>query len=201
MGGRGSGRHGGLSAGKCHEHHSVDLAWLRRKGYLRPGYSGSVTWSRFGQKTGFIDYRVETDGLRLIYRTRPHGGDWQGVNELIAFSATRANFGGFRKWFLCPSCSRRCRILYGGARFRCRRCYRLKYESQYEPAFGRAASRVHKLRERLGASGSLDDPFPPKPKGMHWKTYRRLEALDEHLQNQWAVGIMGWMGRLEQGRR
>jgi hypothetical protein len=36
---------------------------------------------------------------------------------------------------------------------------------------------------------------------MHWKTYRRLEALDEHLQNQWAVGIMGWMGRLEQGRR
>jgi hypothetical protein len=25
--------------------------------------------------------------------------------------------------------------------------------------------------------------------------------LDEHLQNQWAVGIMGWMGRLEQGRR
>ena len=201
MGGCGSGRHGGLSAGKCHEHHSVDLAWLRRKGYLRPGYSGSVTWSRFGQKIGFIDYRVETDGLRLIYRTRRHGGAWQGVNELIPFSATRTNFGGFRKWFLCPSCDRRCRILYGGARFRCRRCYRLKYESQYEPVFGRAASRVHKLRECLGASGSLDDPFPAKPKGMHWKTYRRLEALDEHLQNQWAVGIMGWMGRLESGRR
>ena len=197
MGGRGSGRHGGLSAGKCHEHHSVDLASLRRKGHLRPGYSGSVTWSRFGQKIGSIAYRIERYGLQLIYRTRPRGSDWQDVNELIPFSTTRTNFGGVRKWLLCPSCSRRCRILYGGSRFRCRRCYRLKYESQYEPPFGRAANRVHKFRARLGHSGSLDDPFPRKPKGMHWKTYRRLEALDEHLQNQWAVGIMGWMERLE----
>ena len=196
MGGRGSGRHGGLSANKCHEYHSIDLARLRRKGCLRPGFSGSVTWSRCGQKTGSIDYRVEVEGLRLIYRTRPHGGDWQSVNEFIPFAPTRANFGGFRNWFVCPSCTRRCRILYGGSRFRCRRCYRLKYESQYEPAFGRAASRVHKLRERLGVSGSLDEPFPLKPKGMHWKTYRRLEAKEAYLAARYNSGFCSHYGGL-----
>ncbi len=160
-----------------------------------------MTWSRLGQKTGSIDYRVDTDGLRLIYRTRPNGGDWQDVNELIPFSATRANFGGFRKWLLCPSCSRRCRVLYGGSRFRCRRCYRLKYESQCEPAFGRAASRATGFARGSGLPALLMNPFRQNPKGMHWKTYRRLEALDEHLQNQWALGMMGWMERLERGSR
>jgi hypothetical protein len=33
---------------------SVDLAWLRRKGCLRPGYSGNLTWSRCGTQTGNI---------------------------------------------------------------------------------------------------------------------------------------------------
>ncbi len=128
MGGCGSGRHGGLSADKCHEYHSVDLAWLRRKGCLRPGYSGKLTWSRCGVQTGNIDYRVEAAGLRLIYRTRPMNGEWQDVNEFIPFVETATNFGGSRQWLLCPSCRRPCRILYGGSRFRCRRCYRLKYE-------------------------------------------------------------------------
>jgi hypothetical protein len=200
MGGRGSGRHSGLSADKCHEYHSVDLAWRRRKGCLRPGYSGNLTWSRCGAQTGNISYRVETAGIRLIYRTRPHGGEWQDVNELIPFVGTSTNFGGSRQWFLCPSCRKRCRILYGGSRFRCRRCYRLKYESQYEPAYGRAATRAHKLRERLGYSGALDDPFPPKPKGMHWKTYRRLETVEAQCREQWALDVMGWMTRLEGGR-
>ena len=33
-------------------------------------------------------------------------------------------------WFACPSCRRRCRVIYGGARFRCRLCYGAKYESE-----------------------------------------------------------------------
>jgi hypothetical protein len=65
--------------------------------------------------------------------------------------------------------------------YRCRKCYQLKYESQYEQIFGSATNQRHKLRKRLGQVGSLEDPFPPKPKGMHWKTYRQLEALDRQL--------------------
>lgn len=91
---------------------------------------------------------------------------------------------------LCPACNRRCRILYGpGSRFLCRRCGDLKYETQYEPDFARAATRALKIRERLGGRCGIDDPFPPKPKGMHWRTYQRLEAEEEALQRSWALGI------------
>src|SRR5215469_1119067 len=38
----------------------------------------------------------------------------------------------------------------------------------------RALSRLQKLHIRLGGSGAVGDGLPPKPKGMHWKTYRVL---------------------------
>ena len=103
---------------------------------------------------------------------------------------TATRFGGYRTLFVCLSCNKRCRILYGGGHFRCRRCNRLRYETQYEPPFARAATRALKIRERLGSKDGIDDPFPTKPKGMHWKTYRRLEAEEERLQSAWEVGIM-----------
>ena len=71
-------------------------------------------------------------------------------------------------------------------------------ESQYEAPYSRACSQAHKLRKRLGYEGSLDDPFPPKPKRMHWTTYRQLEIRDEQLQNQWAAGAMRWMETAKQ---
>lgn len=178
MGGRGSGRTNGsgLLVDKCEDYLSIDIGWLKRQGSLTPDKSGKITWSRGGQTTSSIGYRTEVGGLRLIYRTLRAEDDWQDVNELISFAWTDANFNGRRQWFACPSCNRRCRIIYGGAYYRCRNCYRLKYESQYEPIFGRVADQRHKLRKRLGYAGSLEDPFPPKPKGMHWKTYRRLSS-------------------------
>jgi hypothetical protein len=41
---------------------------------------------------------------------------------------------------------------------------------------------------KLGGSGSMDEPFPWKPKGMHWRTYlrwvRKSKAIEERL---WAL--------------
>jgi hypothetical protein len=191
MGGIGSGRPSGTGMwrDKCHDYLSIDLAWLRKQGCLRPGRRGELTWSRGGQQVGNIQYRVEASGLRLIYRTRPYGGEWSSVNELISFDYTQTNFSGRRAWFQCPSCRQRCRILYGGSRFRCRNCHGLVYETQYEPPFARAATRALKIRKRLGGNGGIDDFFPEKPKGMHWKTYDRLRQEDEQLRNAWVAGI------------
>jgi len=126
---------------------------------------------------------------RLIYRTRRQGEEWKDIDELFPFLYTATNFAGRRQWLRCLLCGRRCRILYGGAYFRCRRCYGLKFESQYEPAWLRGISRAQKIRERYGGSGSLDEPFPAKPKGMHWRTYDRLFAEDERLSAIWTRGI------------
>lgn len=194
MGGIGSGRPSSyITADKCEDYHSIDLAWLRRKKAFFTGNSGNITWSRNGRETGSIKYQMEAGGLRLIYRSRRPGEDWEQINEVIPFARTGTNFEGQRLWFLCPSCHRRCRVLYGGRQFRCRCCHRLKYESQYECGISRSTSQRHKLRDRLGRSGSIDDPFPAKPKGMHWQTYERLEARDRALEERWAGDVVAWL--------
>lgn len=203
MGGRGSGRSPsyGWHVSKCHEYHAVDIAWLVREGLLKVGRWSTVTWSSRGKETGSIRIDSHPDFARMIYRTRERGGEWQGVQEDVPVVETATNFGGRRKWFVCLSCRRRCRILYGETHFRCRRCHNLKYESQYENAIGRAADRRHALRKRLGYEGSLDEPFPPKPKGMHWKTYFALERADEQLGQIWAERTWEWLRRTDPLRR
>ena len=186
-------------AAKCEDHHAIDLAWLRRKGLLVPGCSSTIRWSCGGQHTGAVSIAVSHSGIRLDYRVRPHGDDWQNVSEFIPFAETRTNFGGKRRWLQCLSCGRACRVLYGGTCFRCRNCLGLRYESQHQPAYARAASRAHRIRERLGHYGSLDEPFPPKPKGMHWATYRRLQAQDQRCLEGWTIGVMRWLEVCDSG--
>lgn len=194
MGGIGSGRYGYGGASKVDEYHAVDLAYLNHKKLLQIGHGGTLTWSRGGERVGWIRYSTEWGGLRLDYKTRSWGEEeWHSVNELIPFIWTQTQFGGERRWLQCLSCRRRCRVIYGGSYFRCRRCYQLKYETQYEKPWARAVTKSQKVRLRLGGSGSMDDLFPPKPKGMHWKTYRLLEAQDAHYQNIWASLMMGWL--------
>ena len=199
MGGTGSGRTSGLGmlTTKCHETNSIDLAWLERKALFNVGQWSTLTWSCGGRETGSIRIEAHHNGARLIYKARQSGDTWQEISELVPIVETQTNFGGWRRWFACLSCQRRCRILYGGIYFRCRRCYQLKYESQYESGYSRAASQAHALRKRLGQTGSLDNLFPPKPKGMHSKTYERLAAKDRDLQQRWAVGVMGWLNLLK----
>ena len=191
MGGRGSGRQSsyGLSVDKCHEYHSIDLAWLRRKQLLNIGRWSTLTWSRGGRQTGTIRIECLHGSVRLTYRHRRPGDDWQDVSEVVPFVESDTAFGGRRQWFQCLSCRKPCRILYGGTHFRCRCCHRLKYETQYEPPFARAATHALKIRERLGSKEGLAEPFPDKPKGMHWRTYERLRRQESQLQHAWAVGI------------
>jgi len=35
--------------------------------------------------------------------------------------------------------------------------------------------RARTIRRKLGGSDNLFEPFPLKPKGMHWASYERLE--------------------------
>ena len=53
---------------------------------------------------------------------------------------------------------------------------------------------------RSGGSDCLMEEFPPRPRGMHWATYRRLEAQEVAADEQWTVGVMDLLARVGKRR-
>jgi hypothetical protein len=195
MGGYGSGKRWN-SKSTTESQHGIDIRWLKKQGYLRPGNAGLLSWSSRGKRTGSIGYRMETDRMILNYRYRPHGGEWEHVEQTISFNRTPCNYGGFRTWFLCPRCWRRIEVLYGaGKYFLCRHCHDLTYASQQESKEDRLMRKARKIRERLGASNNLMEPILFKPKNMHRKTFERLRKEEKHVNDlSWIIAgqRFGW---------
>jgi hypothetical protein len=137
----------------------------------------------------------------MLYRHRSGlGGEWEDVQETVALSWTACNFGGKRPWFVCPGagCGRRVALLYGPERyFLCRHCYDLVYESQRDDAMYRALHKAQSIRARLGGSANVMEPFPEKPKGMHWRTYERLWWEHHEAEMEQLVSMRGWLDKLE----
>ena len=131
--------------------------------------------------------RFIVDAITRVTRSFPR--------ETIGYLTTATPFGRPRRWFQCPGCARRCRVLYSGKRFRCRLCHRLRYECQYESTTQRANRRSRKIRKRLGGSNNLMEEFPSRPSGMHRATYWRLEELDDDMQSIWARGVFELLSR------
>jgi hypothetical protein len=197
MGGFGSGRHKCFSTPSCEETHSIDLAWLRRRGMLKPG-PHSLVWSWRGKRTGAISIVAQQNGLRLLYWVGNPNGERISVNEFMPFAYTQTRFGGRRQWLMCLNCGRRCRRIFGGRHFRCRQCHGLEYASRNMSRAQRAMHRADRIANRLhdmwkGATKGKWE-FPPKPSRMHWKTYRRLKHQYDELQRRWIVGVMGRFG-------
>lgn len=175
MGGYGSGRHSRM-ASKVEEFSRLDLADFKSV-HFESWRGGVIRWSRGGHPTGSIGYRLGPDHVWLEYSVKRQGEPLQ-VRERFDLAFTEQPFGGRRRWIVCLSCQRRCRVLYGAAYFRCRQCYRATYPSQYETIRLPGLARVDRIRNRLGGDPGLLNSFPHKPKGMHWRTYRRLERQD-----------------------
>ena len=64
---------------------------------------------------------------------------------------------------------------------------------------GRATRQADKLRERLGWIPGILHGSGPKPKGMHWRTFERLQAKHDALV-QVAFAEMGRMLGLMESR-
>lgn len=178
MGGLLSGRSGWRR--KCEHLHAVDIRKLKRWGLLRDGASGSLWWSRDGERTGSVNIRTTGSYFRFIYRWRgPGDTDWRPVETEVGFQTAPCHFGGTRHWFICR-CNRRCAIIYvDGPRVGCRECLGLAYASQSEDEIDRAWRQIIRLQGKLGKPGACEEFPPRRPKGMHLATYRRLcEELD-----------------------
>jgi len=182
MGGYGSGR-AGSGRGTTNEYLRMDVSFMAKQGFLREHASSSLHWSRGGERIGTINFRTEADKVVLSYRCRQRGDDWESLEYAVRLERTPCRFGGFRTWFLCPAgrCGRRVAFLYGGRIYACRNCYRLAYLSQRQSLCDRRSDRAAGILKRLRCDDWLTifDTDPPRPKGMHERTYRRLAARYE----------------------
>jgi len=112
------------------------------------------------------------------------------VSEWVPLVETETPFGGRRQWFECVSCRSRCRILYGGGRFRCRRCHRLRYETQYEPGFARAATRALNSGSASATRAGSTIHSPQSPSTCAGRPMKSSRRNTYRLNQAWAVGIM-----------
>ena len=165
---------------------TLDIRYLKKRGILKNGGSGSLFWASSRDKNTLlcsIDYRMEELGIRLLYKIPANDeAEPVSVDSLVLFDYTPCHYGGQRTWFICPNprCQRRVISLHHRwGYFLCRHCCDLNYQSQHESYFNRSLSKSHALCERLGVKAGESLAFSDKPKGMHWKTYNKLRQQAE----------------------
>ena len=149
----------------------LDIRALHQAKNLREHRATFVsTWTRGNSKSSVM-LNVLLGRRVLVSYTN---AERQAILERIDIEWTPCHFGGERPWWTCPHCGRRCAIVYarGPWPFMCRLCANLTYETSQSDAYTRANCKSNKRRERLGWERGA--PFPPKPKGMHWRTWDRL---------------------------
>jgi hypothetical protein len=156
---------------------------LLRQDLLRTGAYVRWSWTHDGEEVAFLEMLVGFGFLHL--EGLDHRDEARKIDHVVSTTSSPCHYGGSRPWFLCPNCGRRAGKLYlplGGRHFLCRRCYDLAYHCQWEEPWWRARRRAGKLWQKLG--GDPDDDFiPPRPKGMHWRTYERLIADAERAED------------------
>lgn len=171
----------------------ISIKNLKTHGLLdTPIYrNGSWAWSSNGQERSNISYDINTLDVCSPYM-RVHYTNTRTQEKYdykIRLSTTSPNYGGKRWWFHCPAarCGRRVGVLYLGKIFACRHCYDIAYPSQNQVPHDRYTDKAFALAQKLGHDGNVIDGFyGNKPKGMHWKTYKRKKAI---LDNAAELGL------------
>ena len=195
MGGYGSGRTGWK--GKVENCRSLDVNRLSKEGCLRPGYRGGWEWTADGEQVASIGLRATADQLILNYRVCCNGEDWTecgrsraarpvavqvrrhallfrlpGGEERAAVQPSRDQALSRRSIFSVPP------LLRSGVR-----------QSERRPATYRLLRRADKRKIALGGTwGSFI--VPPKPKGMHWRTYERYLAEIDAAEEQGVLAFL-----------
>ena len=145
----------------------MDIRILTKRGILDSGQRvGSYS------DNGTIWIQAKNGEITVSFKNM-RGED---TEDFIKIVRTPLHFGGSRPWFICPCCEKRFAILYGGNSYACRKCHRLKYQSQKTRNAWTGYERMKRIRKRLKAypTGNVWAPIPPRPKKMKTVTYDRL---------------------------
>ncbi len=93
---------------------TVSISFLKNHGYLKPNQrqSGTITWSRNGNKTASISIKVNTN-LESLYIELDYNYNDEPRNYKIKLIPTPSNLNRGTIWyFICPQTNKRCRKLY-----------------------------------------------------------------------------------------
>jgi hypothetical protein len=114
-----------------------------------------ITWSRAGRKIGAISVLTVVRRVRDASMLLSYSCNGESMREVLDIVWTQTPFG-WRPWWRCPRCKRRCSRLYNpdGPRWRCRTCYDVTYTSSNESDKRLAYSKVWGILDRdLDAMG------------------------------------------------
>ena len=166
----------------------LDLNRLARKGFVRNGADigdRGVKWthSYWGEIAA---------GTISADMSGPHEGWFRiqlgSLDQRIILLPRARHFGGRQWYFMCPVMNRPVSVLWkpNGATLFCSRQTwgrQVAYQSQFNDATNRAHAGQARIKASLCSIGGLDPDdwdFPPKPKGMRWRTYNRFEEQYDH---------------------
>lgn len=165
----------------------IEMKFLRKSGYLCGWAYRSIAWTCRGEDTGNILVKINTDTyqggsyMELDYKIRSRGEEeWRPINYRVTLVSTPCRYGGKRWWFICPNtrCNRRNNVLYSyGDYFVCRKCARLKYESQRYSGKYAFVSRILDADEY--AMTLKRWYYRGKPTRKHRKLIRMRHGMDE----------------------
>ena len=101
-----------------------------------------------------------------------------------------------RPYWICPRTGKRVGVLYLGAQgFAAREYYGISYWNQSQSKSNRTSASAHEIRRKLGCPGNLCLPLV-KPKGMHWKTFRKWEAKYQKAAGGYFSGLESKLNKL-----
>jgi hypothetical protein len=124
------------------------------------------------------------------------------TEQTVFLTRRPRNLGGHQWYFVCPVMNRCCSILWkppGATHFRCRQGWgtAVAYASQFLDPDNRAHRGQAKIKARLIADLNPDEwALPPKPKGMHWRTYDRYVGRYDTYEEILTDGIPALLAKL-----
>ena len=182
----------------------LDINRLVRQGAIKPGayrscslkWTNSYTEEETAKGTITAEMKGPDDGWFRI--------QIKGLSQHIRLVARPRHYGGRQWYFICPYMNRRVSVLWmpsGAREFACRQRWgrAVAYNSQCSDRVNRAHQGQARIKSTLCSIGGFDPDeweFPPKPKWMRWKTYKRAEEQFDRYEEVVNGGLMAALIKL-----
>lgn len=196
----------------------IDAAMLRRAGMLSdaPAHAWAWSFTSRGERAAWAVAKWQRVGELLAVRIIP--APWQPGQPLpdvethaVPISRTACHYGKSRAWMHCPKCGRRVFRLFHYPQvvdqhgrpldmLTCRQCLRLSYDQWQARGFDRARMQAERMVDKLTSRGAVEldgwRMLPARPRGMHRRTYERIERRYEPAAERALTAYLGSLAAL-----